>query len=81
VSPGARDALASVRPVLALASRFTDLLTLSLAQQTELDGFEIRSANGGPAFIALAERQLGRSLWRRKPHPEPTRYRVNSPDR
>ena len=64
-----------VRPVLALAPRFAELLALSAAEQKALDGFASMSRNGRPlgteAFIAMAERKLGRSLQPGKPGPKP----------
>lgn len=72
---GRDDALVTVRPVLDLVPGFADLLSLSLSEQQELDGFENRSANGRPLgdaqFIASAERKLGRPLSRGKPGPKP----------
>ncbi len=69
------DALVQVQPVLNLAPRFADLLEMSLSEQQALDGFVSLSRNGrpigAPAFIALAERKLGRSLQRQKPGPKP----------
>ena len=65
------DALASVGPVLERAPRFADLLDLPLAEQMALEGFETKSANGRPlgppAFVAMVEQRLGRSLARGRP--------------
>ena len=61
---GRDDALVQVGPALGRAPRFADLLELSLDEQTALDGFETRSANGRPLgaadFIAMVEKRLGR---------------------
>lgn len=69
------DALATVGPVLALAPRFRDLLEMSLSEQADVARFESPGAAGRPlgdaAFLAAAERKLGRSLARRKPGPKP----------
>jgi REP-associated tyrosine transposase len=69
------DALVDVRPVLAIAQRFGDLLELSPGERAELNGFESLGANGRPlgdeAFLASAERKLGRSLRKAKPGPKP----------
>ena len=72
---GRDDPLVKVRPVLDIAPRFADLLDISLDKQAELEAFETLSANGrpigDPAFLASAERKLGRLLRRRKPGPKP----------
>jgi len=69
------DALASVRPVLSIAPRFADLLALSRSEQDALAAFESLGGNGRPlgdeAFIAMAERRLGRTLRKAKPGPKP----------
>ncbi len=69
------DALVQVRPVLAVAPRFGDLLEMSPSEQAGLAGFETLSGNGRPlggaAFLALAERKLGRNLRKGKPGPKP----------
>ncbi len=68
---GRGDGLAAAAPVLELAPRFRDLLELSPAERTALDGFETRSANGRPLgdeeFLASIERRLGRVLARKRP--------------
>jgi putative transposase len=72
---GRDDALVAVRPVLSIAPRFGDLLKLSPSEQAELAGFEKLGGNGRPlgdaAFLAAAERTLGRTLQKRKPGPKP----------
>jgi putative transposase len=72
---GRDDALATVRPILALAPRFRDLLELSLTDEADLAGFDSLGAAGRPlgdaAFLAAAERRLGRSLAKRRPGPKP----------
>ena len=72
---GRNDELATVRPVLALAPRFRDLLKMSLSEQADLAGFENLGVAGRPlgdaAFLAAAERKLGRSLAKGKPGPKP----------
>jgi len=69
------DALVSVRPVLAIVRRFGDLLDMSPGERAELAGFESLAANGRPlgdeAFLAFAERKLGRSLRKGRPGPKP----------
>ena len=69
------DALVNVRPVLAIARRFGNLLEMSPGEQAELEGFESLGANGralgDEAFLAFAERMLGRSLRKGKPGPKP----------
>ena len=72
---GRSDALVDVRPVLAIAPRFDELLQMSLTEQAELAGFETSSSNGRPlgdaAFVALLEQKLGRSLRKGRPGPKP----------
>jgi putative transposase len=69
------DELVTARPALDIAPRFADLLEPSAEEWAALDAFEALAANGRPlgneAFLALAERKLGRSLRRRKPGPKP----------
>jgi putative transposase len=69
------DALVEVRPLLAIAPRFGELLEMSRSEQAEIAGFESLSANGRPlgdaAFLAAAEQRLGRSLQKGKPGPKP----------
>src|SRR5208282_3432326 len=75
------DALVQVQPVLELAPRFADLLEMSPSEQKALEGFVTQSRNGrplgAPAFIAMAERKLGRSLQRGKPGPKPQTKRLD----
>ena len=72
---GRNDALVAVRPVLAVAPRFAELLRMSPGEQAEIKRFEGLGANGralgDEAFLAAAERKLGRSLRRRRPGPKP----------
>ena len=72
---GRNDALVTVRPVLALAQRFGELLEMSADEQRELAGFASLAPNGRPlgdaAFLAFAEQKLGRSLRKGKPGPKP----------
>ena len=72
---GRDDALVSVRPLLDLAPHFAQLLKMSASELADLARFETLSANGrplgAPAFIAAAERQLGRSLRKQRPGPKP----------
>jgi putative transposase len=69
------DALVEVRPLLAIAPRFGELLEMSPSEKAELVGFESLSGNGRPlgdaAFLAAAEQRLGRSLQKGKPGPKP----------
>jgi putative transposase len=69
------DALVRVRPVLRIAPKFADLLDLSHDELAALDAFETLAVNdrplGSAAFIAEAERKLGRSLTRGRPGPKP----------
>ena len=72
---GRDDALVAVAPVLDHVAHFAELLDLSLAEQMALGGFETKSFNGRPlgepAFIAMIEARLGRSLRKGKPGPRP----------
>ncbi len=71
---GRDDALVRVRPLLDIAPNFADLLAMSGDDAGQGD-FETQAANGRPlgddAFIADAERKLGRSLRRQRPGPKP----------
>jgi len=71
---GKNDALVTVRPVLAIARRFADLLD-QLPGKRDSAAFEPLAANGRPlgdeAFLAMAERKLGRTLRKGKPGPKP----------
>ncbi len=73
---GHDDALVATRPVLGLAPRFHELLDMSLSEREALTSPDALSANGrplgSPAFIAAAERKLGRSLRRQRPGPKPS---------
>ena len=72
---GRNDALVAVRPVLSMVSRFDELLELSPTERAEVASFASLGANGrllgDAAFLAFAERKLGRKLSRRKPGPKP----------
>jgi putative transposase len=72
---GRDDALVAVRPLLAIAPRFGELLEMSPSEKAELVGFESLGANGRPlgeaAFLAAAEHRLGRSLRKKRPGPKP----------
>ncbi|WP_246731767.1 transposase [Methylocapsa sp. S129] len=72
---GRNDALVEVRPVLAVAPRFGELLAISAAEQAELAAFESLGGNGRPigdaTFLAFAEQKLGRRLRKAKPGPKP----------
>ena len=72
---GRDDDLVSVAPALGLAPRFTDLLEASPEAIAALDAFAATGGNGRPlgdaAFIAAAERKLGRTLRPSKPGPKP----------
>ena len=61
--------------MLQRVARFAELLDLSLEEQMALGGFETKSANGRPlgepAFIAMIEARLGRSLRKGRPGPRP----------
>jgi putative transposase len=72
---GRNDALVGVRPVLSIVSRFAELLDMSAGERAALASFESLAANGRPlgdaAFLAFAEKRLGRSLRKGKPGPKP----------
>ena len=72
---GRDDALVSVRPVLERAPRFADLLEPSPSDKAAWAAYAAASVNGRPvgsdAFIAGAERTLGRSLRPARRGPKP----------
>jgi len=74
---GRDDALVRVAPALQRVPRFADLLEPSLEEERLAARFETASANGrpmgGPAFLELAARALGRRLTpgKRGPKPKP----------
>ena len=69
------DELVRVRTVLDIAKNFSDLLTMSSEEAAALEAFETQEVNGRPlgseAFLAEAERKLGRTQRKQKPGPRP----------